>query len=353
MQGLKLLRSIVVLSVAAGLVGCLLSVPLHRTDLSQILVQFARSIATAFLVATPVVLLLVRFGPRMHALRFPLNWILIAAGILACAVTGNLAFSAASVALGLLPASWFWNVFWNRIQLSAIVSLSVGIGAFGYRTLRNRLDAATLELRSKQLEEERARNLAVEAQLASLESHVRPHFLFNTLNTISSLIPEDPKLAESLVGKLAALLRMSLDSNQERMASLERELQIVSDYLEIERARYGDRLRFQIDIPLELRSVQVPALSLQTLVENSVKYAVGSRFEGAEIRVAAFVRAEYVCVQVSDDGPGFTAQAIRPGHGLDNLRQRLAALFGPTAGLEISVGCGFPTVSFCVPGKTA
>jgi LytS/YehU family sensor histidine kinase len=104
---------------------------------------------------------------------------------------------------------------------------------------------------------------------------------------------------------------------------------------------------------LELRSVQVPALSLQTLVENSVKYAVGSRFEGAEIRVAAFVRAESVCVQVSDDGPGFTAQAIRPGHGLDNLRQRLAALFGPTAGLEISVGCGFPTVSFCVPGKTA
>jgi LytS/YehU family sensor histidine kinase len=92
--------------------------------------------------------------------------------------------------------------------------------------------------------------------------------------------------------------------------------------------------------------VQVPALSLQTLVENSVKHAVAARFEGAEIRVAAFERDGAVWVEVSDDGPGFTEQAIVPGHGLDRLRQRLAALFGPTARLEIRGG---PTVSFSVP----
>jgi len=219
--------------------------------------------------------------------------------------------------------------------------LSVGIGALSYGVLRNQLETTTLE-------QERAQKLAVEAQLASLESHVRPHFLFNTLNTISSLIPEDPKRAETLVGKLAAVLRLSLDSNQTRMASLERELKIVGDYLEIERARYGERLRFRIDVPPELGPVQVPALSLQTLVENSVKHAVGSRFEGAEIRVAAFEREGSVFVEVSDDGPGFTQQAILPGHGLANLQQRLVTMLGPDAKLEIRSG---PTVSFCVPRR--
>jgi LytS/YehU family sensor histidine kinase len=176
------------------------------------------------------------------------------------------------------------------------------------------------------------------------------------LNTISSLIPEDPRLAECLVGKLATVLRLSLDSNQERIGSVERELRIVRDYLEIERARFGSRLRFRIDVPPELLSIGLPALSLQTLVENSVKYAVGARFEGAEIRVAAVARNSSVFFEVSDDGPGFTAEAILPGHGLDNLQSRLVALFGPAGRLEISRKGRFAAVSFSVPriaGKTA
>ena len=251
----------------------------------------------------------------------------------------RLAGSAVSIALGLIPQGYFWISFWGRIQFAAVLALSMGIGALSYGVLRNQLEATTLE-------QARAQKLAAEAQLASLESHVRPHFLFNTLNTISSLIPEDPERAETLVGKLAALLRLSLDSNQARLGSLERELKIIGDYLEIERARYGERLRVRIDVPTDLRPVQVPALSLQTLVENSVKHAVGSRFEGAEIRIAAFERDGSVFVEVSDDGPGFTRQAVLPGHGLDNLQQRLATLFGPGAKLEIRGG---PTVSFCVP----
>jgi signal transduction histidine kinase len=326
-------------NLAAGVAACLLSIPLYHSIHAQIFARFERSLITAFFVGTPVVLLLTRFGMRMYGVRFPWNWALIATGILGCAVAGNLVCSAVSIELGLLPRGFFWNSFWGRIQVSAILALSVGVGALGYGILRGKLE-------SKTRDHDRAQKLAAEAQLASLESHVRPHFLFNTLNTISSLIPEDPKRAEMLVGNLAAVLRLSLDSNQQRVGSLERELKIIADYLEIERARYGDRLRVRINVPEELRSVEVPALALQTLVENSVKYAVGSRFEGAEIRVTAFASNGTVIVEVSDNGPGFTAQAIRPGHGLDNLRQRLAALFGPSAKLEIRDG---PTVSFCVP----
>lgn len=350
---MKLLNKIVIIDVAAGMIAWLMRLSLFHFDHGQILVEFGHSMAIAFFIGTPIVIVLQRYGGDMYRLPFPANWVLVLAAILACSFGGILAYNGISVALGLLAPHEFWSSFWSRARFAAVISLCIGFVVFGYHVLRKEIETKTFELRNRQLEEERARKLAVEAQLASLESHVRPHFLFNTLNTISSLIPEDPKLAESLIGKLATLLRLTLDSNQERLGSLERELKIVSDYLEIEHARYGDRLRFRIDVPPELRSVEVPALSLQTLVENSVKYAVGARVEGAEIRVAAFARDEYVFFQVSDTGPGFTAEAIRPGHGLDNLQRRLTNLFGPAARLEISREGGLAAVSFSLPRDAA
>lgn len=338
-----------VINLAAGLIAWLMILSLYDLDRTQILIRFVNCMAIAFFIGTPIAIVLQRFGGAMYRLRFPANWALIAVIILICCFGGILVYNGVSVVFGVLAPHEFWSSFWLHSQFCAVLALCISFVVFGYHVLRGEIENKTSELRNRQLEEERARKLAVEAQLASLESHVRPHFLFNTLNTISSLIPEDPKLAESLVGKLATLLRLSLDSNQERLGSLERELKIVNDYLEIEHARYGDRLRFRIDVPPELRSVEVPALSLQTLVENSVKYAVGTRVEGAEVRVAAFARDGYILLQVSDDGPGFTAEAIRPGHGLDNLQRRLTSLFGSTAKLEISREGGLAAVSFSVP----
>lgn len=351
---LRTLREIMVVNVAAGLVGFLTHVSLYHATRSQILTSLAQSESISFLIGAPLVLVMARYQSTFARRRFTVNLLLLGVTAAGCAIAANLVFDAVSIALGFLPPNQFWDAFWLRIQTSLILALTITLGVFVIRWLRMEVETATLQLRNRQLEQERAGKLAVEAQLASLESHIRPHFLFNTLNTISSIIPEEPKLAESLVGKLAALLRLSLDSKHERVATLERELKIVTDYLEIEQARYGDRLRFRIDVPLELRSGEVPALSIQTLVENSVKYAVGSRYEGAEIRVSASMVDGSLSVAVSDDGPGFTEQAIRPGHGLDNLQRRLAALFGPAARLDISNKAGFTTVSFSLRtvGKT-
>ena len=346
---MKTAGRILIFDLLAGLISWLLMINLAHAPGAQILDQLGRSMAMAFFIGTPTAFVMMRYSATMYSRRFPINWVLLIAAILSCAVTGSLAYNSTAVALGFQAPTEFWISFWTHIQVSVILALSFGIGASGYQLLRRELRTTTLELRNRQLEHERASKLAVEAQLASLESHVRPHFLFNTLNTISSLIPEDPKLAESLVGRLAALLRLTLDSNQTRVASLERELKIVSDYLEIERARYGDRLRFRIDLPKELRSVEVAALSIQTLAENSVKHAVGSRFEGVEIRITVFEQAGSVFVEVSDDGPGFTEQAMRPGHGLDNLQRRLKALFGDASRLQISNERGIASVSFCLP----
>ncbi len=348
---MKLFRHIITVNLTVGAVGFLLRMGQYNWDRSEILTQLARSLTVPFFVGTPVVLVLMRYGPNMYRRRVPINWLLISASILACAAGGMLLFSLCSLALGFLEPGAFWTLFWTRTQFVFVLAMIFGIGAFSYHLLRADLEATTLELRSKQLESERERKLAVEAQLASLESHVRPHFLFNSLNTISSLISEDPQQAESLVGKLATLLRSSLDSGQERVSSLDRELKIVNDYLEIERARFGDRLRCRIEVPPEVRSVEVPALALLTLVENSVKHAVAARLKGAEIRISAYARGDTVFVEVSDDGLGFTDDSILPGHGLDNVRRRLAALFGPASTLRISRSGDFTSVCVSLPSK--
>ena len=287
---LSLLRKIVIVDLTTAVVGWLLGVSLYQSTRSEIFDQLGHSLLTAFFIATPVCVLISRYWSRVSSLRAPLTWTLLIAVILACAGTGNIATNLVLVAIGALRSEKFWEVFGVRVQFSAMIALLFGVGVFLFRVMRGDLEAVERELQARQLREERARKLAVQAQLASLESHVRPHFLFNALNTISSLIPEDPKLAETLLGKLAVILRLSLDSNQESLAPLERELKLVSDYLEIERARFGARLRFEIDVPAYLHSAEIPALSLQTLVENSVKYAVAAHLDGANIRDRPFRR---------------------------------------------------------------
>src|SRR5262249_19550049 len=148
----------------------------------------------------------------------------------------NLVFLAASI----LPFGDFWSSFWITNQFAAVFALIFGLGAFVFEVVRTALSAWHFE-------QERAQKRALEARLASLQSHIRPHFLFNALNTVSSLIHDDPKLAESLIGNLAALLRFSLDTSQAGLTPLATELKIVRDYLEIETARFGDRLRYDID----------------------------------------------------------------------------------------------------------
>ena len=346
---MEIWRRILGLDLAVGIVAGLLMVTLPSSDHSHILAQLVRSLAVGVCVGTPIGWVFHRFGAAISSRRAPFNWALVVGTTLVCAFAGVLLYNTACLALGLLPRNDFWTAVWARMQFSAVLALVFGIGGFGYWMLRADLEATLLALKDKQLEHARASHLAVEAQLASLESHIRPHFLFNALNTISSLIPENPQLAETLVGRLAALLRLSLDSTHERVSSLETELKMVNDYLEIERARYGDRLRFQVQVPDELRGTAVPAFSLLTLVENSVKHAVAPRLGGAEIRVTVHARGGCLCVEVSDDGPGFTLASLRPGHGLDSLLRRLAAMFGPAGTLETKKSGEFTVVTLRLP----
>ena len=220
--------------------------------------------------------------------------------------------------------------------ISIVISLMVGLGITSLETLRYKLQAATLELRTRQMEQERAYKLLAEAQLSSLESRIHPHFLFNTLNSIAALIPSDPQRAEDTVGKLASLLRFSLAAHHSGLVLLSQELKIVRDYLEIEKTRFGARLRYEISVPDEWTEVSVPSLALQSLVENAVKHVVAQSSQGASIRISGAKDDGRMVLEVSDDGPGFTLAAITPEHGLGNLIARLELLFGEAGQLDVA-----------------
>ena len=239
-------------------------------------------------------------------------------------IVGSLIAGLIFVALGWQPMRAYWDQFEGSIKIAVFLTVAAGALVSMYGSFRERLEATTLQLRTKELERERALKLATEAQLASLESRIHPHFLFNTLNSISSLIPEDPKRAEKLVEQMAALLRFSLDSNHAGLVPLSREMKIVADYLDIERVRFGDRLRFRIDSRRSCRTRSVPPLSVQTLVENSVKHAVSRSAAGAEIRVRGARDHGSLRIEVSDEGPEFRLDAAPSGHGLDILKDGLA-----------------------------
>ncbi len=291
--------------------------------------------------------------PRVDPLywRWPpaLKWPALYATMLGLTALGCVLALGLFVLLGITPAEYFWPVLTRGLKIAVVICLIVGSASIAYEHLRRRLEKTSLELRTKELERQKALNAATAARLASLESRIHPHFLFNALNSISSLIPEDPKRAERLVEQMSALLRFSLDSNQSGLVPLEREMQIVADYLEIEKARYGDRLRYCLEVPEALGGCLTPPLAVQTLVENSVKYAAAARREGGAVVVKARQSNGTLMIEVIDDGPGFRPEAIVSGHGLDNLDARLTALFQGEARLNIGREDGHTVVSIHIP----
>ena len=285
---------------------------------------------------------------RLALLRRPWNSILITASIPAVAIIGTFLVELCLLGLGYLNDADFWEEFAYKSAVVAILGLLIGWGVYLYESVRDHIQAMSLRLRTQELEKERALNLAAEAQLASLESKLHPHFLFNTLNSISALISADPLLADRMVQRLAGLLRTSLDACDGRRRSLGDEITLVTDYLEIEKARFGERLRYSIEVEPETEALRVPPLLLQPIVENSIKFAVFSRSGGGEIRISARVRRGELVVEVWDDGPGFKTEMVPRGHGLDNLRSRLAALFREGASLSINGQKGGTTVSVSI-----
>jgi two-component system, LytTR family, sensor histidine kinase AlgZ len=325
------------LNFASTIVALLLEAASHPSaPLIRIVEHFIDSFVYANCIGTLLGFSIFGLAPRLGRLRFPLNWAAVIGLIFGTALIGTLAAGSTLMAIGVFPAGDYTWLGIHRAGFGFLLAYVFGFSFYFYESVRLRLRATTERLRVKELAEERARKLAVEASLSSLESRIHPHFLFNTLNSISSLVQDDPPLAERMIERLAALLRFSLDSNLQKTIPLERELKIAVDYLEIEKARFGDRLRYAVDVPTELKETAVPPFVVQTLVENSVKHSISKQKKRGEILVKARLFEDEIQIEVWDDGAaGFAPDDIPIGRGLDNLRSRLAALFETKARLEI------------------
>ncbi|MFY9854276.1 MAG: histidine kinase, partial [Terracidiphilus sp.] len=287
-------------------------------------------------IALPSIVLLTQVSIR-YAAKFPRTIVMIQVlCLIGTASIGSLFAVSFLWIAGIDGRGGYWNAYWGDLPFSIVITLAIGMSITTFETLRYKLQAATLEARTRQMEQERAYKLLAEAQLSSLESRIHPHFLFNTLNSIAALIPMDPQRAEDTVGKLASLLRFSLNAQHSGLVPLAQELKIVRDYLEIESTRFGTRLRYEIRVPDSLGSAKVPPLALQTLVENSVKHVVAQRSEGASVQVTGVMEPGRIRLEVIDDGPGFSLGAIAPEHGLGNLSARLELLFGGAGQLEVT-----------------
>lgn len=232
----------------------------------------------------------------------------------------------------------FWSYYLRMLPLAMSAALVFGVGSFLYGSMQDRLRGVEDKLHEQEVMETRAQKLAAEARLDSLASRLHPHFLFNTLNSISSLIADNPALAEKTLGRLAALLRSSLDNTNQSLIPLRQEMAMIQDYFEIEKVRFGERLMGQMDVPKQLQEAHVPPLSILSLVENAVKHGISPQPRGGKVLVIASTRQGdgSLCVEVRDSGPGFNLTAIPAGHGLDNLVGRLNALFGEKAHIRVS-----------------
>jgi two-component sensor histidine kinase len=188
------------------------------------------------------------------------------------------------------------------------------------------------------------RTLALESSLArsrldALQAQLQPHFLFNTLNAIATLVRRDPKAAEATLVSLSELLRLSLSQSGRQEIPLREELEFLDRYLDIQQTRFGDRLRFEKQIEPETLDCLVPSLLLQPLVENAIRHGIEPSERGGTVRVAARQEHERLALSVEDDGVGLASEPPvvgTNGIGLTNLRARLEALYGACQKMELA-----------------
>ena len=218
----------------------------------------------------------------------------------------------------------------------AIVIVSIIFSTFWYRYLagKTRLERAEAESERERAKAVDLQRQAIDAQLRSLQAQVEPHFLFNTLANVVSLIDTAPDKARLMLERLIELLRASLAASRSERTTLGQETALIAAYLDILRIRMGERLSYTISVPPELLNVSIPPLSLQPLVENSIKHGLEPKLEGGSVHLSARTADGALQLDVEDDGLGFSPHP-GAGVGLANLRDRISSLYGARARLVI------------------
>ena len=192
--------------------------------------------------------------------------------------------------------------------------------------------------RASELAQSSLKTDLAQAQLRALKMQLHPHFLFNTLHSISSLVLEDPPKANSMIARLGDFLRLTVDNSDQQLVTLKEETEFLRCYLDIEQVRFGDRLTVTFELEPQTLSAQVPHLILQPVVENAIQHAIAPRSTRGHINIEAKRLNSLLRVAISDNGPGISSNANLPwkqGVGLTNVRTRLQQIYGPDFRFEL------------------
>lgn len=235
------------------------------------------------------------------------------------------------------------NLDWALMTYAAIVGLSYALEY--HRQARDRaLNAAQLETRLS------------DARLQTLEAKLHPHFLFNTLHAISSLMHSRPDAADRMISRLSDLLRLTFDRSGPAQIPLREELEFLRKYLEIEETRFQDRLSVEYRVSPETLDAEVPRLLLQPLVENAITHGIAPRSGPGTVVISATREADSLCLEIQDDGVGPAAGVkvhLRGGVGLSTTRDRLDCLYGAAHQIEFSEEGRGLTVRIRIPFRAA
>jgi LytS/YehU family sensor histidine kinase len=305
-----------------------------REPLRSLLLEVAANYVPASAIALGLVLVYVGPWPGLVA-RLPRKAGRLAAHVLMCAAIAALA--------GVVVRPLHMLLIGESIPALPYAQRNVGFTCLLVLPALL-LDAHRARARDAERKVFELEHAALKAELDALRSRTEPHFLFNALNTIASLVRDDAALAERVVLDLASVLRFAVESARSETVTLDKELAIVDAYLAISGARFGDRLVYTLDVPSDARHIAVPPFVLQPLVENAVLHGIGSRVKGGCVRVEAVLLRAHLALRVEDDGPGLGHSSHRgSGTSLTALARRLVLVYGEAASLVqyTPVGGGF------------
>jgi signal transduction histidine kinase len=278
--------------------------------------------------------------PTPLPVGFP-GWPWMSALLLLGMTLGPLAGDALASLLGWAPKPRLWAVDSDASRVTWVITLLATAASIVTLTLLERLSHARAEA-------EAARRAAAEHQLKLLESQLEPHMLFNTLANLRVLIGSDPARAQAMLDRLIAFLRSTLGASRGQTHALAAEFERIADYLALMQVRMGPRLQSRLELPEALRDLCVPPLLLQPLVENAIKHGLEPKVGGGSVEVIAQRDGDRLCLSVRDSGVGLGQAAARAGSerfGLQQVRERLQALYGSRATLQLQDDAGRGTLA--------